>query len=126
MQPSFFKSVPRLGIFVLLVAQVALGGLPVFEEEPLAAEAVSGTVVERTPDRLVIRDAEGHERRLLLTAATRVIWGETASLSDFRLGAHVRALYARQAEGARALEVWVLSPPTARPSSRPGDTARGG
>ena len=75
---------------------------------------LSGTLVKKAPDALIVRDGEGNEHRFLLTRLTRFVWSETSSPEDLVPGASVRAVYVTRDQRQIATSIWVVSGPPGR------------
>lgn len=78
-----------------------------------AVHTLTGTLVSRASDAVVLKDTKGTPHRIPVDSRTRYVWTERADVRDFAPGATVRAEY--EAQGARvATAVWILSPPSRR------------
>lgn len=78
-----------------------------------AVHTLTGTLVSRAADAVVLKDTKGTPHRIRVDSRTRYVWTETANVRDFAPGATVRAEY--EAQGAPvATAVWILSPPARR------------
>ena len=103
-----------LSVLIAVTLPVAAPTIAAAEQAVVEEDAdptlmsLSGVLVSRTGEQLVIKDEAGVEHAFKVNPFTRYIWSESSSPSDLKPGARVRTDFDASGPQPVAISVWVL------------------